>query len=178
VVLFSISVAALSSCSGDDAADSNKDMSERDEDAPGDGANDSKGTKASGAEKAETSGTRVQKGERPPVAEPLQPGKMDGYRNALGGVRIQDIEVPIATTYSLDGAAAADRFDFLSLFVCGAGGSTTPFTETQLLKLYPTHDDYFKKYSEAADKALDGGFLLKADYDSAIKWAKSAPIPN
>jgi len=119
----------------------------------------------------------VQTGERPPAAEPLQVGKMDEFGNALGGVRLQDIEVPIAK-FSLDGAAAADPFDFLSLFVCGAGGSTTRFTPEQLLKLYPTHDDYVKKYSKAAEKARDGGFLLKADYDSAIKWAKSAPVPK
>jgi hypothetical protein len=119
----------------------------------------------------------VQKGTRPPNADPVQPGKMDEYGNALGGVRIQDIEVPIAV-HGTAPAVAADPFDFLSLFVCGAGGSSVPFTEEKLLKLYPTHDDYVQKYTRAADKALASGYILQADHDSAIKWAKSAPIPN
>ena len=115
----------------------------------------------------------VRKGERPPRADPLQPGKTDQYGNALGGVRLQDIDVPIAT-FSTAPAMAPDPLDFLSLFVCGAGGSTVPMTEQQLLKLYPTHDDYVQQYTEAADKALASGYLLKADHESAIQWAQSA----
>ena len=93
------------------------------------------------------------------------------------GVRIQDIEVPIAT-FGTAPATAADPLDILSLFVCGAGGSTVPFTSDRLLKLYPTHDEYVRKYTEAADKALAGGYLLKSDHDSAVEWAQSSTTPN
>jgi hypothetical protein len=119
----------------------------------------------------------VRTGERPPSGDPIQPGKTDKYGNPLGGVRIQDIDVPIAT-HGTAPAVAADLLDFLSLFVCGAGGSSVPLTQQQLLELYPTHKDYVRLYTEAADKVLANGFLLKADYDSAIEWAKKEPIPN
>jgi hypothetical protein len=119
----------------------------------------------------------VRKGERPPSADPVQVGKMDEFGNAVGGVRIQDIEVPIAT-FGTAPAAAADPTDLLSLFVCGAGGSTVPFTADRLLELYPTHDDYVQKYTKAADKALAGGYLLQADHDSAVQWSQSAAIPK
>jgi hypothetical protein len=57
-------------------------------------------------------------------------------------------------------------------------GSTTPFSENLLLRLYPTHEDYVKKYLKAADRALADGFLLQADYDIAVDDATNAPIPN
>lgn len=34
------------------------------------------------------------------------------------------------------------------------------------------------KYTEAADKALASGFLLRADYEIAIAKAQAAPIPK
>ncbi len=112
----------------------------------------------------------VREGERPPSGDPLQPGQVDQYGNALGGVRIQDIEVPIAT-YSMAPALAANWWDILSVFVCGAGGSTVSLTEQQLLELYPTHEDYVQQYTEAADEALANGYLLQADYETAIQKA-------
>lgn len=119
----------------------------------------------------------VLEGERPPSGDPLQPGQVDQYGNALGGVRIQDIEVPIAT-YSTAGAMPADPLDFFSLITCGAGGSAVRLTEQELLELYPTHEDYVQQYTEAADEALANGYLLQADYEAALQKAQSAPIPN
>jgi hypothetical protein len=122
----------------------------------------------------------VRNGERPPAGAPLESAPAGGLRvdangNALGGVRIQDIEVPIAT-HSLTNAPA-DPLDIIGNLACGLGGSVVPFTEQRLLELYPTHEVYLQKYTHAADKALAAGYLLRADYDAAIEAAKKAPIP-
>ena len=118
----------------------------------------------------------VRKGERPPRGAPMQTAQVDQYGNVRGGVRIQDIEVPIAKYTSSN--SAANPLDILSSLGCGLGGSVVPLTPQQLLQLYPTHDDYVGKYTRAADKAVADGFLLPADHQIAIQQAKSAPIPN
>jgi hypothetical protein len=122
----------------------------------------------------------VRKGERPPAGSPYETDanglKADADGNVLGGVRLPDIDVPIAT-YAQDNSAQ-DFTDFMSTFVCSLSGATIAFSADKLEELYPTHDDYVKKYTSAADKALAAGFLLKADYDESIEHAKNAPIPK
>jgi Alpha/beta hydrolase domain len=117
----------------------------------------------------------VRKGEKPPSAPALQ-STMDQYGNEQGGLRIQDIDVPIAT-YTKSNTAMSSS-DFLSDFACALSGSVVPLTSQQLLQAYPTHDAYVQTYTQAADKALAAGFLLQADHDIAIQMAKAAPIPN
>jgi hypothetical protein len=121
----------------------------------------------------------VRKGEKPPAGMPFQVSgtqqSLDDHDNVLGGVRLPDIDVPIAT-YGLDNGPA-DPFDIIGTLACGLGGETVPFTAAELMQLYPTHDDYVKKYTAAADKALADGHLLQADYDESVKQAQAAPIP-
>jgi hypothetical protein len=117
----------------------------------------------------------VRKGEKPPAGAALQTAT-DKDGNQLGGVRIQDIDVPIATYTK--GNTAKDPLDFLSGFACGLSGGVVPLTQQRLLELYPTHEDYVQKYTQAADKAVADGFLLQADHDAAVLKAQSAPIPN
>ncbi len=125
----------------------------------------------------------VRYGERPPSGTPLQTtgGFFGGYEtdehgNVLGGVRLPEIDVPIAT-YSTENAAAPGS-DFISGMACGLGGATEAFTEDKLLQLYPTHDDYVQKYTAASEKAVADGFLLEEDSQAAIEEAQNAPIPN
>jgi hypothetical protein len=118
----------------------------------------------------------VRKGEKPPEAPLLQTGQTDEYGNIKGGVRLPEIDVPTATYSTTNSAANAT--DIVSMMACGMMGATTPFTEEKLLQLYPTHDDYVKKYTAAAEKAVAAGYLLKADCEDAIKEAKAAPIPK
>ncbi|HMJ14038.1 MAG TPA: alpha/beta hydrolase domain-containing protein, partial [Polyangiaceae bacterium] len=123
----------------------------------------------------------VSSGERPPSGTPFEtaPGgglRLDQHGNALGGVRLPDIEVPVAT-HSLANAPA-NPFDIVGNLACGLGGSVTRFTEQQLLDLYSTHERYVQEYTHAADEALAAGYLLRADYDAALEAAKKAPIPN
>jgi hypothetical protein len=121
----------------------------------------------------------VRNDERPPAGMPFQMSgnqlAVDALGNGLGGVRLPDIEAPIAT-YGLDNGPT-DPFDFVGALACGLGGETVPLTDAQLLMLYPTHEDYVKKYTDAADKALAAGYLLQADYDEAIAQAQAATVP-
>jgi hypothetical protein len=102
--------------------------------------------------------------------------KTDSFDNVLGGVRTPHIQVPIAT-YGFDNAPASST-DFVAVLACGLGGTTIPFTASQLLELYPTHDDYVKKFTAAADEALAKGYFLQADRDEAVQEAMAAPIPK
>jgi len=126
----------------------------------------------------------VRNGERPPSTDPLRGSgglfgsgyEMDEHGNVLGGVRLPELEVPIAA-YTTSNSAAPGS-DFVSGMACGLGGSTEQFSEQKLLQLYPTHDDYVQKYTAAAEKAVADGILLEEDAELAIEAAKNAPIPN
>jgi hypothetical protein len=119
-------------------------------------------------------------GQKPPKGAPFKSAMgglaRDQFNNVLGGVRIQDIDVPIAS-YTMENGPE-DVFDLIGHLACGLGGSTKPLTPEQLLMLYPTHESYVQKYTQAADKAVSDGFLLDADRKEAIRKAQSAPIPK
>jgi Alpha/beta hydrolase domain len=122
----------------------------------------------------------ARKGDRPPAGMPFQTSggslALDSHGNVLGGVRIQDIDVPIAT-YDLNNSSS-DQTNFIGSLACNLGGETVPFSAADLMMLYPTHDDYVKQYTAAADKALAAGYELQADHDDAIMQAQAAAIPK
>jgi len=122
----------------------------------------------------------VRDGERPPQGAPFETAArgiaFDENMNAKGGVRLPDLDVPIKSFTNSNGPA--NPTDVLSLLGCGLAGSAVPFTPEKLKQLYPTHDDYVRKYTAAADKALMGGYLLQADYDEMVEAARAAPIPE
>jgi hypothetical protein len=51
-------------------------------------------------------------------------------------------------------------------------------TTTQLMMLYPTHDDYVRKVTAAATQDQQAGFLLAADAPLVEQEAQSAPVPQ
>jgi hypothetical protein len=126
----------------------------------------------------------VRDGERPPESAPFEMAgaayAVDEAGNMKGGVRLPDIDVPVKVYSAENGPAAGTDFftTLLGGLACGLAGTAVPMSEAKLLELYPTHEDYVQKYTEAADKALMDGFLLQADYDEMIGLAKTAPIPN
>ncbi|MDD9934788.1 MAG: alpha/beta hydrolase domain-containing protein, partial [Myxococcales bacterium] len=126
----------------------------------------------------------VRDGERPPEGAPFEMAgagfALDEVGNMKGGVRLPDIDVPIKVYSAENGpAAGADIFSaFVGVLACGLAGTANPLSPQQLLELYPTHEDYVRQYTEAADRALAAGFLLQADYDEMIAIAEAAPIPN
>jgi hypothetical protein len=112
---------------------------------------------------------------KPPSAPPIE-STTDQYGNVKGGMRLPDLDVPIAT-YTKSNTAKG-FLDILSAFACGLSGSVVRFTPDRLMQMYPTHDDYVQKYKQAADKAVAAGFMLAADRDIAVAEAMKAAIPK
>jgi hypothetical protein len=94
--------------------------------------------------------------------------------NVVGGVRLPEIEVPIATYSTTNTPNPSDPTAGIA---CSLGGTAARFSAEKLATLYLTHDDYVMKYRAAADQALAEGYLLQADYLEALKQAVAAPIP-
>lgn len=94
----------------------------------------------------------VRGGAPPPVAPRYQfAGGMlarDADGNALGGIRLPPIEVPVAEYNSA---------------LCDLGGITIPFTDAEIAARYPTHADYFCRMREATVRSMTEGFLLRED---------------
>ena len=83
----------------------------------------------------------------------------DAFGNALGAIRLAEIEAPVAKE-------AADS--------CGLGGTHIPFDTATLNTLYPTHAVYVNKVTQAANAAVTAGFLLPADAQQTIDKAQKS----
>jgi hypothetical protein len=86
-----------------------------------------------------------------------QPLKRDEFGNALGGIRLAEIAVPVARE---------------SAESCGLGGTHVPFDAATVNRLYPTHADYVRKVTAASEGAVKAGFLLPADSAQTIARAR------
>ena len=114
-------------------------------------------------------------GTRPPSADKIQITFVDKkptvvrdeHGNALGGIRLPDVEVPTATHT----AAILGFADPL-----GLRGKTEPFSAEKLAELYPTRDEYVAKVTAAANAAQDAGFILPARVNEYIAEAKQANL--
>jgi hypothetical protein len=114
-------------------------------------------------------------GAAPPAATPISMvlGLIvlrDADQNALGGVRLPDLDAPVA-------AYAPNNSGGNVAGACLLLGTTTPFTPARIRQLYPDHATYVARFTEAADRALRAGYLLKPDYDEAMARAQAAPVP-
>ncbi|MBS0363526.1 MAG: hypothetical protein JSR98_19295 [Proteobacteria bacterium] len=90
--------------------------------------------------------------------------KRDRLGNAVGGVRLPDLEVPTAQS-------VGSTKDSAWL------GQTFPFTPAQLRSLYPTHQDYVVQVRAAADRALKAGVILPYRAAQYVTQAEAAEIP-
>jgi len=105
-------------------------------------------------------------GPLPPSAPRLEIGPdkqyvTDEHGNAKGGIRLPDVEVPVATLLGL-----GNNPSWCRLF-----GITTAFTADQLASLYPTADAYRSAFLGATDRLVAAGFMLDRDVDSAKAYA-------
>jgi hypothetical protein len=80
--------------------------------------------------------------------------KRDSTGNATGGIRVPELEAPIAEYRG--SAGGSDELASLS-------GSTKPYSAEKLKQLYPTREDYIKKWSDAVDRGVAAGYLLEID---------------
>jgi hypothetical protein len=91
-------------------------------------------------------------------AGPLEkPVKRDAHGIILGGVRLAEVDAPVALE---------------SAELCGLGGTHQPFSARTLAALYPTHDAYVARVTAASNAAVAAGFLLPADAAQTIDAAR------
>jgi len=76
----------------------------------------------------------------------------DEYGNARGGIRMPELEVPVATYGA--GAVGGNLF-----------GSTTPFPPDRLRDLYQSRAAYLGAYGEAVDRGVAASYFLERDAD-------------
>ncbi|MBX3622207.1 MAG: hypothetical protein KF891_19750 [Rhizobacter sp.] len=122
----------------------------------------------------------LRQGVAPPTAPRIKRNLLgniqrDANGNALGGLRLPEIDVPVAT-YGINNFTVGS-LEFLDLFACTTSGSTERFSTLKLYALYPSHAAYVNQYKAAADAAVAAGYLLPADRDRAVQQAGSAAIP-
>jgi hypothetical protein len=94
---------------------------------------------------------------------------LDAHGNVIGGVRTPAVDVPVST---LSGAPAAGANAICSLF-----GSTVAFTPAQLATLYGSKANYIAEYTKSLDKAIAGGYILRADKSSLLAQAEQVQFP-
>jgi Alpha/beta hydrolase domain len=108
-----------------------------------------------------------------PSAPPLvfasgPPGHLarDRFGIALGGIRLSQIAVPIATSSGTNtGPGTCDRWGF-----------TVPFDDATLAALYPRHGRYVSQVAEATWQNLRNGFILPGDAARTISEATRSRI--
>lgn len=105
-------------------------------------------------------------GTQPPIADrfvltnpPAAGVARDAFGNAIGAIRTAEIDVPVAKE-------AADT--------CGLGGTHVPFDTATVNALYPTHNDYVAKVTQAAQASVAKGFVLPADAQDEIDRASKS----
>jgi hypothetical protein len=122
--------------------------------------------------------TWVRTGEAPPEAPRLEVDESgaepayvtDEHGNVEGGIRTPHVDVPVAVLSGETDPGAS--------IVCLLLGSTTPFDEAKLADLYPSADEYVDAYTEAADAAIDAGFVLEDDREALLDDADPSVIPG
>ena len=98
------------------------------------------------------------------IADPTAPAKIvrDGNGIALGGIRLPDVEVPVALNDGIN--APASTTNPLSGF-CVLWGTNRPFTKEQLDALYYDTADYRAQVRDATKRLVGQHFLLDEDSD-------------
>ena len=149
----------------------------------------------------------ITQGVAPPHGNPIATTpfgivERDRYGNALGGIRLPDIQAPTESYSAINfydpGEESLNPSQLMALLesifttletgeitnptlraegLCLLEGYYTPFSTSMLQSLYPTHSDYVSAFQAAALSDLDNGFLTKYDYDRAIAAAEKSSVP-
>jgi hypothetical protein len=93
---------------------------------------------------------------------------LDAHGNGLGGVRTPAVDVPTST---LSGAAPPGTSEICSLF-----GSTSPFSPAELARLYGDQQGYLAAYTASLDRAIERGYILRADRAGLLAAARRVRI--
>jgi hypothetical protein len=108
----------------------------------------------------------VAEGTPPPSASPLARDddgqiRRDADGNALGGLRLPDVNVPTARH-----TGQSDRRGY-----CGLTGATEPFPAAELAARYPSPEGYVQAVTAAVDDAVAAGHLLPEDGEAIVASA-------
>jgi hypothetical protein len=98
--------------------------------------------------------------------------ELDQYGNALGGLRLPYVDVPIATYY-----ASSTAGDEKNRFVCSLLGYKAVFDKDRLAGLYPTHQAYVAQVARSTDALVSSGFITAADGRKIKEEATQAAVP-
>lgn len=91
---------------------------------------------------------------------------LDEQGMAVGGIRTPHVDVPVALLSGLGQVGES----FCRLF-----GTTTPFTAEQRAALYADKAEYIRLWTEATERAVASGAILKADVAEILAAAESYP---
>jgi hypothetical protein len=115
----------------------------------------------------------IDEGEQPPHAPSFQIISVsppivarDAYGNALGGIRLATLEVPIALDNGTNAGAG----------LCFLDGTHIPFESATLNALYRTHGRYASSVDRAALTSVEQGFVLPKDAHATIDEAAKSVI--
>jgi hypothetical protein len=89
--------------------------------------------------------------------------KTDKHGNVKGGVRLPELEVPVARYY-------------VNMMKTGLGGYKIPFKEREMKKLYATHQDYVDKVTAAARAAEKAGIILPYRAEQYIRETAASSV--
>jgi hypothetical protein len=116
----------------------------------------------------------AQGGAAPPVAEPLAFDASGIVRDelglAVGGIRLSQVEVPIALN---DGTNSPGDF---SSFFCVLFGEHQPFDDETLDDLYANHGRYVSAVTKADDANVAAGYIDRADAQQNQREAAQSGI--
>jgi hypothetical protein len=100
--------------------------------------------------------------------------QVDKDGNDLGGVRLPQLEVPLATYtgWNLRDPKTGmpnERVSFLGSWLPLPKAKVEGDSRASIAERYTDRDDYLKKFSEAANKLADERFLLREDIESLVR---------
>jgi hypothetical protein len=123
---------------------------------------------------------------QPPAEGPLYPvfvSKVDSDGNGIAGIRLPEVEVPLATYTGWNLRAAGHAENELCL-----GGYYIPFSQTKAEKVatgdlrpsieerYPNHNDYVSTVAHSVNNLVREGFLLEEDAERIKEAAAQSSI--
>lgn len=113
----------------------------------------------------------VQDGVAPPPGQVINVANgqpvLDAFGNVTGGLRSPFLDVPTSTWYA---SSTGGGFCFIV-------GHEVPFTEAQLLALYPSHGVYVNKVARDVNGLVRDRFVTRSDGTDLVTAAAQAQVP-
>jgi hypothetical protein len=100
--------------------------------------------------------------------------RRDEHGNALGGIRLPELEAPTATLNGLQNSVAAGGAGGTNF--CFLFGNTQPFDRATLAELYPSHQSFVDRFVAAVDRLERDGYLLTPEAVAARRAAQDSGI--